>query len=389
MPRLKIMLVAGEPSGDALGAHLMRAARALAGENVEFIGIGGDQMTAEGLRSLFPMSILSVMGLFEIAPRAVTILRRLVEAETFARAEAPDLILTIDSPGFNKRLIKRLQDTPMVKVHYVAPSVWAWRPGRAKKMAELFDHLLTLLPFEPPWFEKEGLPSTFVGHPAVEAEKAYSGDPRAFRSSINVPSHAPLVCVLFGSRRGEVSRLGPTFVRTLERLGRQLPQIRVVSPTLPHLADQVANLLRGQSQPFEVVGPDAKMDSFHAADAALAASGTVALETGLAGLPTVVAYRLNPLTAAIARRLIKIEYANLINILLDRPVVPELLQDACTPDRIAAAMHTIMSDPVHRDAQIEAGAMVRDMLKPGSLWPSAKAARVVLNLAESNRGETE
>ena len=188
MPRLKIMLVAGEPSGDALGAHLMRAARALAGENVEFIGIGGDQMTAEGLRSLFPMSILSVMGLFEIAPRAVTILRRLAEAEAFARAEAPDLILTIDSPGFNKRLIKRLQDTPMVKVHYVAPSVWAWRPGRAKKMAALFDHLLTLLPFEPPWFEKEGLPSTFVGHPAVETEKAYSGDPRAFRASINVPS---------------------------------------------------------------------------------------------------------------------------------------------------------------------------------------------------------
>lgn len=389
MPGLKIMLVAGEPSGDALGAHLMRAARAMAGEEVEFIGVGGDQMEAEGLRSLFPMSILSVMGLFEIAPRAFTILRCLAAAEAFARAEAPDLILTIDSPGFNKRLIKRLQDTPMLKVHYVAPSVWAWRPGRAKKMAALFDHLLTLLPFEPPWFEREGLKSTFVGHPSVETEKHYDGDPRAFRSGLDIPSHAPLVCVLFGSRRGEVSRLGPVFVRALERLGQRLPETRLVSPTLPHLSEQVTSLLNGQPLPFRVVGPDEKMDSFHAADSALAASGTVALETGIAGLPTVVAYRLNPMTAAIAKRLIRIEYANLINILMDKPVVPELIQDACTPDRIAAAMYQIMSDPAQRDAQIEAGGMVREMLKPGSLWPSVKAARVILNLAEHNRGETK
>lgn len=383
------MLVAGEPSGDALGAHLMRAARTLAGDRVEFIGIGGDQMAAEGLRSLFPMSILSVMGLFEILPRAVGILRRLGEAEAFARAEQPDLILTIDSPGFNKRLIRRLQDTAMVKAHYVAPSVWAWRPGRAKKMAELYDHLLTLLPFEPDWFEREGLDATFVGHPAVETENAYSGDPRGFRVGIDVPSHAPLICVLFGSRRGEVSRLGPVFVRAVEKIGARLPETRLVSPTLPHLKEQVTDLLKRQSLPFRVVGPDAKMDSFHAADAALAASGTVALETGLAGLPTVIAYRVNPLTAAIAKRLIKIEYANLINILLDRPVVPELIQDQCTPDSIASVLHTTLADPVHRDAQIEAGNLVRQMLKPGTLWPSAKAARVILNLADRNRGETE
>jgi lipid-A-disaccharide synthase len=387
--RLKIMAVAGEPSGDALGAHMMRAARALAGDRVEFVGLGGDQMEAEGLKSLFPISILSVMGLFEIAPRALTILRRLREVEAFARAEEPDLILTIDSPGFNKRLIRRLQDTSMIKVHYVAPSVWAWRPGRAKTMAQLFDHLLTLLPFEPEWFEREGLNSTFVGHPAVETERLWSGDARAFRAGIDVPSHAPLVCVLFGSRRGEVSRLGPVFVDALERLGRRLPETRLVAPTLPHLQDQVTALLGRQNLPFQVVGPDAKLDAFHAADAALAASGTVALETGLAGLPTVIAYRVNPLTAAIAKRLIKIEYANLINILLDRPVVPELIQEQCNPDRVAAAMHAILSDPVQRDAQIEAGALVKDMLKPGTLWPSAKAARVILNLADGNRGETK
>lgn len=388
MARLKIMLVAGEPSGDALGAHLMRSARALAGDRVEFIGVGGDLMAAEGLKSLFPMSILSVMGLFEIAPRLRTILRRLDEAEAYARAETPDLILTIDSPGFNKRLIKRLQDLDTVRVHYVAPSVWAWRPGRAKKMAELFDHLLALLPFEPRWFEKEGLPTTFVGHPVVESERAYDGDPRAFRSNIGVPPQGQLLCVLFGSRKGEVSRLGPVFVRALQRVAGQMPHTQIVSPTLPHLRDEVEALLARQPLPFTVTGPEGKMDSFHAADAALAASGTVALETGIAGLPTVVAYRLNPMTAFLAKRLIKIEYANLINILLDRPVVPELLQEDCTPERIAEALKQVLSDPLQRDQQTEAGRLVRNMLRPGTLWPSAKAARVILNLADRNRGET-
>lgn len=383
------MLVAGEPSGDALGAHLMRSARALAGDRVEFIGVGGDLMAAEGMKSLFPMSILSVMGLFEIAPRLRTILRRLDDAEAYARAEAPDLILTIDSPGFNKRLIKRLQDLDAVRAHYVAPSVWAWRPGRAKKMAQLFDHLLALLPFEPRWFEKEGLPTTFVGHPVVESERDYDGDPRSFRSTIGVPSHAQLLCVLFGSRKGEVARLGPVFVKALQGISGQLPHTHVVSPTLPHLRGEVEALLARQRLPFTVLGPEGKMDSFHAADAALAASGTVALETGIAGLPTVVAYRLNPMTAFLAKRLIKIEYANLINILLDRPVVPELLQEDCNPQKIADTLKSVLSDPLQRDQQTEAGRLVRNMLKPGTLWPSAKAARVILNLADRNRGETE
>ncbi|WP_417515169.1 lipid-A-disaccharide synthase [Minwuia sp.] len=382
-----IMLVAGEPSGDVLGAHLMRAIRALAGDRVKLVGIGGDQMIAEGLDTLFPISTLSVMGLFEVAPRAPAILRCLRQAEAFARSTGPDLILTIDSPGFNKRLIRRLQDLDTVKVHYVAPSVWAWRPKRAEVMAQLFDHLLTLLPFEPPLFEKEGLAATFVGHPAVEAEKRYDGDPRAFRTSLDIPSHAPLINVLFGSRRGEVKRLGPTFVDALRRLDGKVPGARVISPTLPHLRADVERLLAGQPMPATVVGPEAKMDSFHAADAAIAASGTVALETGIAGLPTVVAYRLNGLTAMIAKRLIRIEYANLINILLDKPVVPELIQDRCNAGEIAHTLEQVLSDPIHRDQQIEAGNVVRQMLKPGSLWPSAKAARVILNLADQKAGE--
>jgi len=382
MATRKLMIVAGEPSGDALGASLMRAIRTLAGQDVEIIGIGGDQMIAEGLRSLFPMATLSVMGLFEVAPKVPKILSCLRQAEELARAERPDLILTIDSPGFNKRLIKRLKDLDTIRVHYVAPTVWAWRPGRAKKMAALFDHLLVLLPFEPPYFQREGLPTTFVGHPAIEAAENWRGDPRAFRQIHDIPSHSQLVNVLFGSRKGEVQRLGPIFVEALRRLEGRVENLQIVSPTLPHLKDDVARLLARQPFPATVIGADEKMTSFHAANLALAASGTVALETGIAGLPTVVAYRLNAMTAAIAKRLIRIDYANLVNILLEKGVVPELIQDDCRADRIAQTMEQLLTDPIARDSQIEAGALVRQMLRPGSLWPSDKAARVILNLMD-------
>jgi lipid-A-disaccharide synthase len=380
------MMVAGEPSGDALGADLMRALRALGGSRVEVIGVGGDRMQAEGLSSIFPMDTLSVMGLFEVAPRLLAIRRCLRQAEAFARAEKPDLILTIDSPGFNKRLVKRLQDLETVRVHYVAPSVWAWRPKRAAVMAALYDHLLALLPFEAPWFEREGLPTTFVGHPAVETEKRFAGDARDFRKLHGIPSHAPLVAVLFGSRRGELRRLGPIFLNALRRLQAQVPNARFVSPTVPHLRDEVAALTAGRSVSVKIVGPDEKLDCFHAADVALAASGTVTLETALAGLPTVVAYRLNPLTAVLARRLIRIEHASLVNILMERAVLPELLQERCEPGGIAGALDHLLKDPAARDAQIHAGAVVAEKLRPGALWPSAKAARVLLNLAERRKG---
>lgn len=385
MSPIRIMLVAGEPSGDVLGAHLMRSLKKLAGARVEIVGVGGDAMAAAGLQTLFPMDELSVMGLFEILPRAPAILRRLRETEAFARATRPHVLLTIDSPGFNKRLARRLQDLDTIRVHYVAPSVWAYRPKRAVTMAALYDHLLTLLPFEPPLFEKEGLPATFVGHPAVEAENAYQGDMPAFRAAHGLSAHVPALAVLFGSRRGEVRRLGPVFVDALRRLAARVPAAHVLAPTLPHLQAEVGRLLARQPLPYTVLGQAEKMDCFHAADSALAASGTVALELALAGTPAVVAYRMNALTAALAKRLIRIPHASLVNILLDRPVVPELIQENCTAGAIAGALQRIMTDPAARDAQIEAGRTVAMMLKPGALWPSDKAARVVLNLAEANR----
>lgn len=379
-----IMLVAGEPSGDVLGARLMRALRDQTEGDVRFVGVGGGEMAREGLQSLFPIDILSIMGLFEVLPRAFAIRRRLKETEALVREVQPDCLITIDSPGFNRRLVQAVQDMELLKIHYVAPSVWAYKPKRAVTMAALYDHLLTLLPFEPPLFEKEGLSSSFVGHPAIEAERNYAGDPRAFRSNLGIPSHAPLIAVLCGSRTGELRRMGPVFVDSLRRVAAKVPNVAVVAPTLPHLKSLVKDLLAPLGLPVHVVGPDAKLDAFHAADVALAASGTVALELSLAGTPAVVAYRVNPLTAMVAKRLIKIRWASLTNILLDREVVPELIQERCTPDQIAPRVLHLLSDSTHRDAQAEAGRMVADMLRPPGDWPSSRAARVVLKLTEKN-----
>ncbi len=379
-----IMLVAGEPSGDVLGARLMRALRDQTGGDVRFVGVGGDEMAREGLQSLFPITILSVMGLFEVLPRAFAIRRRLKQAEALVRDVRPDCLITIDSPGFNRRLAQAVQDMDLLKIHYVAPSVWAYKPKRAVTMARLYDHLLTLLPFEPPLFEKEGLASTFVGHPAIEAERNYGGDPRAFRSNLGIPTHAPVIALLCGSRMGELRRMGPVFVDSLRRVATRVPNTVVIAPTLPHLKPAVEELLAPLGLPVHVVGPEGKLDAFHAADVALAASGTVALELSLAGTPAVVAYRVNALTAMIAKRLIKIRWASLTNILLDREVVPELIQERCTPDQIVPLIVHLLSDSTQRDAQAEAGRLVADMLRPQGDWPSTKAARVVLNLTGTN-----
>lgn len=386
MDPVRVMLVAGEPSGDVLGARLIEGLRDLAGDRLEVIGVGGAEMARQGLASIFPMETLSVMGLFEVLPRALRLRRCIAEAEALVREAQPDCIVTIDSPGFNRRLVGRIQDLDILKVHYVAPSVWAYHPHRAKKVAALYDHLLTLLPFEPPLFEIEGLPASFVGHPAIEAEQRWKGDPRQFRKDHGIPSHVPVIGVLFGSRRGELRRMGGIFIDSLREVLRAAPDAVIVAPTLPALEPEVTALLRTLDAKFVVVAPERKMDAFHAVDVALAASGTVALELALAGTPAVVAYRLNPLTAAIAKRVLTIRWASLVNILMKDTIVPELLQDNCRADRIAPALVQALGDSAARDRQIEAGRIVGAMLKPGELWPSGKAARVVMNLIDQRKG---
>lgn len=383
-----IFLAACEPSGDALGARLMTALRRRTGGNVRFAGIGGERMTAAGLESLFPADELAVMGLVEVLPRIPLVLRRMRQAAAAARTLHPDAIVTIDSPGFAVGFVRRLGRRRAPRIHYVAPTVWAWRPWRARKFARLFDHLMALLPFEPAFFEAAGLACTFVGHAVLESG-ANRGDGAAFRSRHAIPPDAPVICVLPGSRGGEVRRLLPRFAAAVALLGDRFPGLRVVLPTVAGVAAEVRAHAADWAVPAVVVEGDAeKYGAMAAARAALAASGTVALELALAAVPTVIAYRLNPLTWAVVNRLVRVDYANLVNLLLHREAVPELLQDNCRGDRLADAVSRLMEDAAARDAQLAAVREALAMLGAGDAPPSDRAAETVLDQIVRRRGGT-
>lgn len=267
-------------------------------------------------------------------------------------------------------------------IHYVAPTVWAWRPERAPKLAAVFDHLLALLPFEPPWFERVGLPCSFVGHPVVETG-AGQGDGAAFRERHGLAPTQRLMTVLPGSRRSELRRLLPVFAQTLSLLKANHPDLTAAVPTLPHIRDTVEGHAAAWPVPALVVAGDReKVDAFAASEAALAASGTVALELALARVPAVITYRLNPLTVWLYRRLITAKYANLVNIMLDRMAVPELLQDDCRPERLAACVSELLQDAEAGARQREAYAGVAAWLGEGDTPPSRRAAATVLEVME-------
>jgi lipid-A-disaccharide synthase len=383
-----VFLVAGEPSGDILGGRLMAGLKALTDGNIRFAGVGGEHMVEQGLDSLFPMADLSLMGLAEILPHLPRLMRRLGQTEAAALHLRPDAVVTIDSPGFTFRLAERLKGRGMALIHYVAPSVWAWKPGRAARIARFLDHLLALLPFEPPYFEREGLACTFVGHPVVESG-ADKGDGSAFRARYHLDPVAPLVCVLPGSRRGEVARMLPVLGDTLGCLAAGRPGLKAILPTVGTVADTVVATVDAWPVPTEVVRREGeKYDAFAAADVALAASGTVALELAMAGTPTVVGYRMHPLTGWLARRLVKLDWVSLPNILLGREVMPELLLEDCRPERLAAAAIRLLDDPATRRAQREDGRRALEMLGLG--WPeppSRRAAAAVLGVIENRRRE--
>ena len=377
-----LFLIAGEPSGDALGARLMAALKRLTGGNVRFAGIGGERMAAEGLRSLVPMSELALFGVMELLPHFPNLLRRMEETVKAVTELRPDAVIGIDSPGFTVRVAKRVRKAApeVALIHYVAPSVWAWKPGRAAKYAAIYDHLLALLPFEPPYFEKEGLPCTFVGHSVVEGG-AGKGDGAAFRRRFGLSEDARVIAVLPGSRRGEVTRLLPDFRDTLERLLPTHPNLVAAVPTVATVRDRVAGEIAGWPlRTVLVEGDEAKYDAFAAAEAALAASGTVALELALSRLPAVIAYRLNPVTVALYRRLIRVKYVSLVNLMLDRMLVPELLQQDCRPDRLAKELSRLLDDPKARQEQVEGVTEVAQWLGQGGIPPSERAARVVLDV---------
>lgn len=380
-----IFLIAGEPSGDALGANLMAALKKQTKGRARFAGIGGPKMKAEGLNSLFPMEELSVMGLFEIIPKIPRMRVLINETVNQILEIRPDALVTIDSPGFTLRVAKKVAGLGFPLIHYVAPSVWAWKPGRAKKIARYLNHVLALLPFEPIYMQRVGLECSFVGHPVIESG-ADKGDGPAFRKKHDIPADAKLICMLPGSRKGEVTRLLPVYGETLGLLKQRYPDILAVVPSVEALADDVmAGAVEWPVPALVLETPEEKYDAFAASDAAIAASGTVTLELAMAQLPTIVAYKVNTLTAWAVTKLVRVNFVSLINILLERPALPEYLQDRCIPGALASGIEEFFEDEEVCATQATDMAEALAMIGPEGAPPSERAAVNVLEVIKQFR----
>lgn len=376
---LTVMLVAGEPSGDAIGAELMTALRK-AHPGIVLTGVGGPAMRRQGLTSLFDIADLTVMGIREVLPRLAGIFRRMGEVAAFALRTKPDAVVLIDSGDFNHRVAKRIRkrDRTIPLIKYVSPQVWASRPGRAKALARSFDEVLCLLPFEPAFFAKYGLPATFVGHPVAERAFLMTGG-EALRVRLGIPAEGKLLCVLPGSRRAEVKYLLQPFRETVARVVARVPGLHCVLPLVPGVAARVREGCHDWPAPLHFVEGDAdKFAAFDASDAALAASGTVATELAVAGCPMIVGYRMGNLTVAIWRRLIKVKYATIANLILDREAVPEFLQQDLKPEPMADALVRLLTDREAAAAQRRDLASAADALGINDLKPASRAAERVL-----------
>lgn len=376
-------LVAGEPSGDHLGAALMRGLAAEA-PGARFIGVGGRHMADAGLERRFDMAGLSVMGLWEVVPHLPRLLARIRATAADVVAVAPDAVITVDSPGFGLRVARhvRVQAPGIGTIHYVAPSVWAWRPGRARRMARYIDHVLALLPFEPSHMRAAGMSCDFVGHPAVEASAPSPAETAAFRARYGIAAEAPVILLAPGSRAMEVRRLMPVFADTLAHLAPELPGLRTAIPLAEGVEDEVAAATWQLSPSPLLLGPEegeaTRRAALAASDVALVKSGSMALELAAAGTPMVACYRASPLTMALVRRLLRVETASLINLVAGERIVPEFIQERCTAEAIAPALLGLLRDEGARAAQRAAFAGVLSALGQGGPAPSLRAARSVL-----------
>jgi lipid-A-disaccharide synthase len=364
----RIFIIAGEASGDIIGADLLRQITQNYPDAL-IAGIGGEQMLQNGLaRSLFPISDLSVMGLFEVIKHLPCLLSRLEQTRQAIKTFRPDLLLTIDSPDFGLRIAKWVKaNMPSVKkVHVVAPTVWAWRAGRAKKIAQFLDGLLCLFPFEPPYFTPHGLKAWFMGHPLTKIITPLTADKkRNFLQTYNLDEQRPIVCLLPGSRTHEVESLLPIFIATAKNLLRDNPQLQIIIPAMTHLAAPVQQMCTQENLRVTLITLQSdKYTAMQLSRVALHASGTVALELALCNTPMVTAYKANALTGWIGRRVLTIKYLNLVNLLCDQLVVPEILQGDCTAENITPIMHSLLNDPVAADKQRQSFARVHKELQP-------------------------
>lgn len=379
---IKVFLIATEESGDRLGSALMRAVRDMTGGRASFSGVGGRGMREEGLASLFPIDSLSILGLPGIARQLPSILRNILRASEAVLRERPDVLVLIDGPDFTHRVARRVRrrDPSIPILDYVSPSVWAWRPWRAKAMRTYVDRVLAILPFEPDVHRRlGGPPCEYVGHPLIERLDVLRPDAEEEKRRSAEP---PLLLVLPGSRRSEVRLLMPDFGAALGRVAATGAAFELVLPTPPHLAQMVEELATGWPvKPRIVTIEKEKLAAFRGARAALVKSGTVTLELALAGVPMIAAYRLRFIEALIAKLLLRVETVILANLVIGEKIVPEFLQYDCTPERLSAALIDILRDGAARDRQVAAFARLDAIMETGARLPSARAAAAVIAAA--------
>jgi len=376
----KVMLVAAEASGDVLGAGLARTLRRLLGaDRVTFVGVGGEAMAAEGIESPFDLGELSILGAIEGLMAYRRVMRKVAETAALAAREKPDVAVLIDSWGFTLRVAKALRaaDPSLPLIKYVAPQVWASRPGRSRTLARAVDHLLATQAMDAPYFEREGLPTTFVGNPGLVQDLS-GADAGRLRQAVGAAADDPILLVLPGSRPAEVERLMGPFEEAVNILKATRPRLRIVLPVANIVKDKVASRAAvWRHRPHLVEGDEAKFDAMKAATAALACSGTVTTELALSGCPMVVAYKVSAITALIVRMVIRTPYINLLNVAAGEVVAPEFLQEDCTGPKLAGALAERLDDPARRETQIAAQAAALEKMGRGGPDPAEKAAEVV------------
>jgi lipid-A-disaccharide synthase len=394
--KLKVFIIAGEPSGDKLGRSLMDGLIELTDGRITFIGVGGEMMQGAGLAPLFDMSELSIMGLLEVVPSIPRIKRRIDQTAKAALEMRPDVFITIDSPDFCLRVGAKLKQAGFEcpNIHYVAPSVWAWRPERATKMARTVDHVLALLPFEPPYMQAAGMSCDFVGHPITTELRPSTKDIQLVLADLGLTRDDEIISILPGSRRGEIKRLLPVYKEAVALIHAARPDAKFVLPAArPILADVKAQLadvdlpilLLDPSQFDAATAEHRKRAVYAASRAALATSGTISLDLARQRCPMVITYRANWLSVKIARRLWLNDRINLVNIVTDTYVVPELLAEDCTAQNAAKAVLDIIQNKDTRAAQIAACEETMAQLGEGAENPGLRAAKSVLDFIRKNR----
>jgi lipid-A-disaccharide synthase len=386
----KIFLIATEESGDRLGAGLMKVLRQRLGDAVQFEGVGGRAMAREGLTSLFPIEELSIVGLAAVVRHLPKILRLIRDTATAVTDTPTDILVIIDSPDFTHRVARRVRarDPSIPIVDYVSPSVWAWRPGRARAMCGYVDHVLALLPFEPEAYRRlRGPPCSYIGHPLIE--QLGSLRPNA-EEQARRDGEPPVLLVLPGSRRSEITHHMAVFGEALGRLRAESVAFELILPTMPHLLEAVREGVQRwqkdwQVEPRIVVGEQEKRAAFRIARAALAKSGTVTLELALSCVPMVAAYRAGRAEAFILQRAINVPTVILANLVIGENVVPEFLQNDCTPDKLSSALREVLADSEMRRRQLDAFAKLDAIMSTGSVSPSVRAADIVLATMRKGR----